>query len=203
MMGRWWRVVHEHIDHLRSAIEVFATQGVDQVVVLGDLFEMGQQILPVCELLMAANAIGVWGNHDFGLCVDPSVETLAKYPAAVLGFMSKLCPRLELDGCHFSHIEPWLDPNNLSDLWYLDGPPDNPAALTRIFGAVAHRISFVGHYHRWLLATPQRVEPWRGDVPVQLREGQRYFVAVGALCDGDFCTFDTQTNWLVPLRISS
>ncbi len=189
-------------DHLRTAIEDFAAQGVDQVVVLGDLFEMGGRILPVCELLTAANAIGVWGNHDFGLCVDPSVETLAKYPATVIGFMSQLRPRLEIGDCLFSHIEPWLDANNLADLWYYDGPPENPAALKRIFGAVTNRVIFVGHYHRWLLATPRRVDSWRGNVPVQLREEQQYFVAVGALCDGDFCTFDTQTNWLLPFRIS-
>ncbi len=71
--------IHEHVEHLRTALDRFRAKGVDQVVVLGDVFETGGRIDETCWLLADANAIGVWGNHDYGLCVEPDAETRAKY----------------------------------------------------------------------------------------------------------------------------
>ena len=34
--------------------------------------------------------IGVWGNHDLGLCTDPSEEMLLKYGARVVSVMGRL-----------------------------------------------------------------------------------------------------------------
>jgi hypothetical protein len=62
----------------------------------------------VC-LLRQVEAVGVWGNHDVGLCFDPDEKIRRRYSAAVLGFMGGLQPRLEIDGCLFTHVEPWLD----------------------------------------------------------------------------------------------
>jgi hypothetical protein len=115
--------------------------------------------------------------------------------------MTSLGPRLELDGCHFCHIEPWLDAGRLEDLWYYEGRPDQHQRLDRIFGATPERFIFVGHYHEWMLAQPDQIASWHGECPVQLTEG-RYFVVVGALCEGDFATFDTQTCRLTPFHLS-
>src|SRR3982751_4027152 len=72
-----------------------------------------------------------WGNHDVGLCFEPTETVRQRYSAAVLDFMSSLQPRLEIDGCLFTHVEPWLDPHKIEDLWYVEGPPDSAEKLAR------------------------------------------------------------------------
>ena len=96
--------------------------------------------------------------------------------------MARLRPRLEVEGCLFTHVEPWLDPEKIEDLWYFEGPPETPEQVARIFAAVPTRVMFVGHYHRWLMVTPEGVRPWSGDVAVVLDAGDRYLVAIHAVC---------------------
>ena len=189
--------IHEQIEHLQTALSLFHSKGVDQIVVVGDVFEMGDRIEETCRLLAEAKAIGVWGNHDFGLCVDLDDEIREKYPSVVIDYMTSLRPRLDVGGCHFTHVEPWLNPEELADLWYFEGPPDEHGKLERIFNAVPNRIMFAGHYHKWLLATPDGINEWKGDSPIRLDHG-RYFVVVGALCEGRFAIFDTETSELLP-----
>ncbi len=159
----------------------------------------GHRIGEACQLLAGAKAIGVWGNHDFGLCVDPDDSIRAKYPPVVFDFMTSLRPRLDVGGCHFTRVEPWLDPEEEDDLWYFEGPPDHHGKLERIFNAVPNRIMFVGHFHKWLLATPNGINEWKGESPIRLDQG-RYFVVVGALCKGQFAIFDTDTSDLLPFN---
>ncbi len=189
--------IHEQTQHLRTALGLFRKEDVEQVVVIGDVCEMGERIEETCRLLAEANAIGVWGNHDFGLCVDLDDDIRQKYPSVVIEYMASLKPRLLVSGCHFTHVEPWLNPENLADLWYFEGPPDDRGKLERIFNAVPNRIMFAGHYHRWLLVTPDGMREWNGDSPIRLDHG-RYFVVVGALCEGQFAIFDTDTSELLP-----
>jgi hypothetical protein len=191
--------IHEHVEHLQAALAVLRQERVEKIVVLGDLVELCQRLPETCALLAGARAVGVWGNHDFGLCHEPSAELVAKYPTVVTSYFASLQPRLVLEGCHFSHIEPWLDPYDLCDLWSFSGPPDDPAKLARLFGSRSERILFAGHYHRWLLATPTGIANWRGESPITL-DSSRSFVTLGALCCGEFATFDTTTSELVPYR---
>jgi hypothetical protein len=119
----------------------------------------------------------------------------------VLDFMVSLRPRLEVGGCHFTHVEPWLDPEDVADLWYYEGPPENDQQLERIFRAVSNRVAFCGHMHRWLVATPAGVVGWDQRSPVSL-QGSRYFVIVPALYDGHLATYDTETTELVPFCLA-
>lgn len=191
--------IHEQVANLRTALDRFRKEQVDQVVVIGDLFETGKRIEETCRLLTEAKAIGVWGNHDYGLCFEPSEEVCAKYPTSVIEYMTSLRPRLTIDDCHFTHVEPWLDPENVGDLWYYEGPPDDHQKLDRIFDAVPNRLMFAGHYHKWLLARPKRFDDWSGEQPIRLNEG-RYFVVIGAACEGRYSIFDTDTSELVPFN---
>jgi predicted phosphodiesterase len=191
--------IHEHLDHLRRAIDVLGEQGADCLVVLGDVFELGHRLEETVTLLDEAGAIGVWGNHDFGLCRDnPRPEDRQWYGEMVLDFMGRLRPRLEVEGCLFTHIEPWLDPEKIEDLWYFGGPPDTPEQVARIFAAAPNRVMFVGHYHRWLLVTPEGLQPWSGAEPTVLEMGKRHLVAIHAVCAGRCALFDTKTNELIP-----
>ena len=194
--------IHEHVEHLRTALDQLRREQVEQIVVIGDVFSQGRMLDETCHLLTDANAIGVWGNHDFGLCFEPTDESRSRYSAESLKFMTSLQPRLEKWGCHFCHIEPWLDPQKLEDLWYFEGPPDQHGKHDRIFNAVPHRIMFAGHYHQWLLTRPQGIDDWRGEGPIHLTDG-RYFVVVGALCEGDFATFDTDSCELKPFHLET
>jgi hypothetical protein len=192
--------IHEQTKQLRKAIAVLQQHGADRFVALGDVFEMGKRIEETVDLLQQVEAVGVWGNHDIGLCFDPDEGVCQRYSAAVLGFMGGLQPRLEIGGCLFSHVEPWLDPHKVEDLWYFDGPPDSAEKLARSFAAVPHRLLFIGHMHRWLLGTPGGRLPWRGEGPVRLDSRTRYLVVVHAVWDGRCALFDTETNELVPFE---
>jgi hypothetical protein len=190
--------IHEQVEELRNAITVLQSEGADRFVILGDVFETGQRIEQTVCLLQQVEAVGVWGNHDIGLCFDPAEDVCQRYSASVLDFMARLKPRLELDGCLFTHVEPWLDPHKIEDLWYFDGPPDSPDKLARSFSAVPNRILFMGHMHRWLLGTPGGVLPWRGDRPMCLDRNDRYLVVVHAVWNGRFALFDTSNDELIP-----
>ena len=192
--------IHEQVELLRTALGRFKREQVEQVVVIGDLFMLGERIHETCALLAETNAIGVWGNHDYGFCVDPDDEIREKFPADVIDYMTSLRPRLDIAGCHFTHVEPWLNPEDIVDLWYFEGPPDEHGKLERIFSAVPNRVMFAGHYHKWLLATSDEISNWNGERPIRLLDNQRYFVVVGALCEGRYAVFDTDTSVLMPFN---
>jgi hypothetical protein len=190
--------LHEQTKQLRKAIAVLQEHGADRFVVLGDVFEMGKQLEKTVRLLQQVEAVGVWGNHDVGLCWDPREDVCQRYHTAVLDFMGSLQPHLAIEGCLFTHVEPWLDPHKIEDLWYFEGPPDSPEKLARSFAAVPHRVLFTGHMHRWMLGTPEGVLPWRGDRQLRLDRPNRYLVVVHAVCDGRCALFDTDTGDLTP-----
>lgn len=192
--------IHEHVEHLAAALRNFQSQGVDQVLVIGDVFDCGKHLRETCRLLADAGAVGVWGNHDYRLCAEPDDEMLHRYGRQVIEYMTSFRPRWDLDGCHFTHVEPWLDPHNIMDLWYFEGPPDSEDKLGRIF-KTPYRLMFAGHYHKWLLATPQGIRDWQGQEPVSLSEG-RYFIVINALCLGCSAVLDTDTSLLTPFHIS-
>ena len=193
--------IHEHVDHLRAALGHFRRDQIDQIVVIGDIFEMGKNLDESCRLLTEASAIGVWGNHDFGLCVQPSDRCRSRYAPDTIRFMMSLQPRLVRWGCHFSHIEPWLDPHKIEDLWYFEGPPCQPGQVDRIFDSVPQRIIFSGHYHQWMKVSSHGIDTWRGENPIHLTD-DRYFVVVGALFNGQYATFDTESFELVPFQLA-
>jgi predicted phosphodiesterase len=192
--------IHEHAANLRAALGRLEHENVDEIILLGDIAESGLALDDTCGLLCDAGIRGVWGNHDFGLCVDPTPDMQQKFAASTLSYFARLHPTLAIEDCHFSHVEPWLDPTSLFDLWYYDGPPDQHQKLWRIFAALPHRILFAGHFHKWLVATPDEILPWNGERPITLAPG-RFFCVIGALCDGHFATFDTVTSELRPLNV--
>lgn len=191
--------VHEHVSHLRSALATFRREKVDQIVMIGDVFFTGEYAEETCRLLADANAIGVWGNHDHWISNNSDEAIQEGWSSTVVDFMSSLQPSLEVAGCHFAHIEPWLDPSTLKDLWYFEGAPDEHGKLDRIFEAVTNRLIFMGHYHCWLIARPDEFVDWNGNSPIVL-DGGRYFLVIGALCEGKYATLDTDTSELVPFN---
>lgn len=188
--------IHEDVEHLRIALHRFRYEGVDQVVVLGDVAEMNERLDETCQLLLDADAIGVWGNHDFGLC-HMAAKT-EKYAESVRCFMPTLQPRLELNGCLFTHVEPWLDATDLSQLWHFEGPPENLKKIRRSFAATSARLLFVGHFHCWIAACVNAVMPWHGDDTLHFEPERRYLVGIGAICNGASAILDLSESILAP-----
>ena len=187
--------IHEDIENLATALDLLRQQAVDRIVVLGDLFETGRRIGETIALLADAHAVGVWGNHDLGLCHEPDARVRARYAGPVFEYMQTLHPRLELDGYLFSHGLPCWDPTDPA-LYYLGPRPETEEGRAAAFAASACWVTFVGHFHRWLAATPERLLDWAGGSPIVLDVGQRHLVVVAAVCDGWCAVFDVE-RWSV------
>jgi Calcineurin-like phosphoesterase superfamily domain len=192
--------IHEHVEYLQVALQHLHSLQVDRIIGIGDIVAQVERLDETCRLLAEAGVEGVWGNHDFGLCGSVSDELRHRYSPTIINYMATLHPRLVIDGCQFMHVEPWLDPENIADLWYFEGPLSIHGNVSRIFDAAPFRHMFAGHYHQWLLAKPSGVCQWTADAPTCLHD-DRYFVVVGALCEGQFATFDTETHLLTPFHI--
>jgi predicted phosphodiesterase len=195
--------VHEATDQLREAIQSLNARGVDRFVFLGDLCDSGRAIAESTALLDEVGAIGVYGNHDLGLALEPDDHFRQRYGADVLTFFAALQGRHEEADCLFTHSQAWMGPADLEQPWYLHGLPTEPDLLPRNFAATERRVLFQGHYHRWLAATPQGPLLWKGDEPLHLHAGQRYLVVVHAVCHGWCAHYDTETGELRPVRLSS
>lgn len=194
--------IHEDVSRLRIAIDRLRDLGADSLIVLGDVFDRGPGMDETVSILEDAGAIGVWGNHDAGFCLPPPLEELAgRYAERTLRYMSTLLPRLEQEGCHFSHLEPWLDPTSIEDLWWAGGHPDTPDRVAQCFEAVPHPLIVIGDLHRWLAARPGEVLDWKGERPLDFDPAGRAFVAVHAVADGWAALLDTRARRLTPIRL--
>jgi predicted phosphodiesterase len=193
--------IHEDVEALRQGLGLLRREGVDRLVVLGDLFYSGRRAAETADLLIGAGAVGVWGNHDLGLSHEPRPELLARFPRRVFDFLKTLGPRLEVGGCFFSHGLPQWDATD-PVAYYLGDRPETPAGLAGSFAASACRVTFVGHFHRWLIATPEGIIPWGGTEAASLGPERRYLVVVAAVCDGWCAVYDTASAQLVPHRLA-
>jgi len=194
--------IHEAVEPLERALAEFRRRRVDRVVTLGDAcdtFSPVGRADRVAALLREAGAVGVWGNHDVGLCLDVPERVRQLASPTTLDYMAGLHPALVLAGCRFSHVEPWLDARNVEDLWYFDGPPDTPEKVGRSFDAVSERVLFVGHFHRWMVMTPFGQVAWNGEGPLTLGSETRYLIVVAPVVSGWCATFDTDEALLTPI----
>jgi hypothetical protein len=194
--------IHEAIEPLQRALVEFRRRQVDLVVSLGDAcdtFSPVGRASEVVALLQGAGAVGVWGNHDVGLCCDVTEQLRGQAAPDVLNYMAGMQPQLVVAGCRFSHVEPWLDARRIEDLWYFDGPPDTPEKAARSFAAVPERHLFVGHFHRWLVMTPFGQVEWNGKAPLTLDGESKYLVVIAPVFNGWCAIFDTVETTLIPV----
>jgi hypothetical protein len=193
--------IHECVEPLARALAEFRRRGVDQIVNLGDACDMLSlgRAGEVVQLLHDHGAVGVWGNHDFGACYDVQEDVRQRTPREVLGYLSTMQPQLVLADCRFSHVEPWLDPHQIEELWYCEGPPDTAEKAHRSFAAVSERCLFIGHFHHWRVMTCQGEVPWDGVGPLKLQPPSRHLVLVSAVLEGWCGLYDTEESLLTPI----
>jgi hypothetical protein len=189
--------IHGEVANLRNALMVLHRHRVDKIIVLGDVIESTRNAAETVSLLRAHNVDGVWGNHELGLCLEPSPEMRVQYSEPVVDFFSSLRARFELNDLLFSHNIPSRDPSN-PEIYYVGAEPHEEGALQESFDAFRHRIMFIGHFHRWLAATPRGCLPWDGSTPIELESGKRYLIVVHAVADGHCAVFDCATDRLTP-----
>ena len=189
--------IHESVEWLIAAIGHLEADEVDQVIVLGDVFETGSRLNGTTELLREARAIGVWGNHDFGLSYQPIDDVRARFYPDCMDFMTSLKPALEFEDCLVTHVEPYRDPFDLFELWSFE----NEAEISRSFEERTHRVMFHGHHHKWSARTPMGLLDWRGTSPLMLDPPNRYLIQVAALRDGNLAIYDSSTNILHPVQL--
>lgn len=196
--------VHNHPAELARALALFRRRGVDRVVTIGDTvdaFARPDGAAEVAALLLEVDAVGVWGNHDFSLRGEIDEPVRERFPPAVLTLMARMQPRLVIGDCHFSHKESSVDPHDVEQLWDVtDRPLDLAERASLGFRAVPQRLQFVGHYHRWWATTPSAGSPWWGAEPLRFERTERYFVVVGATCEGWCGVLDLDQELLEPLR---
>jgi hypothetical protein len=198
--------IHEAVDELSVALAEFQRRRVDMIVSLGDAcntFGPASRADAVTAMLRASSAVGVWGNHDVGLCFEVSDQVRRKASPEILNYMAGMQAYLIVENCRFSHIEPWLDARRIEDLWYFDGPPDTPVKAARSFTAVPERLLFVGHFHQWLIMTPSARVEWNGEAPLTVEHASRHLIVVAAVVDGWCAVFDTELSTLIPIRCTA
>ena len=196
--------IHDEVEHLTAALAKLRAERVDLIVSLGDTTDFHgahNRAWDVAGILRDAGAVGVWGNHDFGLCRDVPLDQLNDPDHGALAYFATFQPHLSIADCHFSHVEPWLNPDDAGDLWYFDGPPDSAEKLARSFAAVPESQMFLGHFHRWLIGTAEGVLPWTGEEPLAFRTGERTLAVIAPIFNGCFALFDTDTRTLYPHRL--
>ncbi len=193
--------IHECLPNLAAALACLAAQRVDRIIFLGDLCETGRHLRPAVDKLRDAGAVGVFGNHDMGLIVDPDPEFRAKFDDVSLAYLDGLADALVVEDCRFSHVQTWMSPRDFDQPWYLHGPPETPELIARNFAAVPERVLFQGHYHCWLASDRHGPRPWAAESPITLDPDERHIVLVDAVLGGWCSTFETDTARLVPHRI--
>jgi hypothetical protein len=195
--------IHNHVAPLTRALEIFREEGVEQVLNLGDACDpfSATHGAEVARLLREAKAVGVWGNHDVGLCHEVEAFTREKYTAETLEYMTTMQPRLRVDGCHFSHREASVDPRDIAQLWDFSEDGRNLLLKSRLgLQATEDRLQFLGHYHCWWAATPDGPLAWEGERPLEFAPDERYFVVVAPVFDGWCAVLDTGRGVLRPYR---
>ena len=197
--------IHDDVPKLTAALTALRDERVDAIVSIGDTSDLHgkwEDVTGVAAALQAAGAVGVWGNHDYGLCRDVTPEARRRFAGKTLDYMATMRPRLDLGGCHFTHVEPWLDTEKLEELWCFDGRPEDPQRLARSFAAVPNRGLFIGHFHRWLAVTETGQLDWDATTPLTFEPDRRYLVVVGPLFRGAFAIMDTDRWVLEPRQLA-
>ena len=198
--------IHDAVEPLKDSLARFRELGVQQVVSLGDAFETyrpGEPGPEVARLLSEAGAIGVWGNHDVGLSHDIPDKVRKIADPALLEFTVTLQSQLIIDNCRFSHVEPWLNPSVIKELWHYDGQPETTEMAERSFDGVPEQFIFVGHYHCWVAMNLNGPLDWDGTEKISFAGDQRYFVIIAPVFSGWSAVFDSETAELTPILCPS
>ena len=178
--------VHGSQRTLERALEGCREAGVDQIALLGDLFDRVEQADGCARALAGWPVVGVWGNHEREIVLDAAEHgALEAETVQLLTGLDEVV--LVEDVCLMHEAAHW-------------GRTD---ALARVLGRVQHnghvqhhpraRITFAGHTH-YRSARDERgpLDVARGSLT--LDPARRYLINPGALAAGQYAVWDREAG---------
>lgn len=156
--------VHANLEALTAVIEDIRDQGVRTIYNLGDTVGYGPDPAPCIDLVDAACAVNLCGNHDYAVLFD--AEGFNPIAKKSVDYHRKLLqPTPENDDIEATRRWQWLadlEPMNESPLfeamhgssrqpiteYVLPSDPEmDPLKIADIFSAMSQHVAFVGHTH--------------------------------------------------------
>ncbi len=178
--------VHGSQGTLLRALKGCREAGVDQIALLGDLFDRVEQADSCARALAGWSVVGVWGNHEreivlgaaeHGALEADTVRLLTRLSELVV--VEDVC--LTHEAAHWGHTETFAR---------LFGRAARDGSL----GGHAHaRITFAGHTH-FRAARDERgpLDVARGSLT--LDPARRYLINPGALAAGQYAVWDREVG---------
>lgn len=156
--------VHGNLEALTAVIDDIRGQGVRTIYNLGDTVGYGPDPAACIDLVDAACAVNLCGNHDYAVLFDadgfnPLAKKSVDYHRKLLQptsdnddseavrrweWLGNLEPMLEGDGFEAMHGSPRQP---ITEYVLPSDPEMDPLKVSDIFSAMSQHIAFVGHTH--------------------------------------------------------
>jgi putative phosphoesterase len=142
--------VHASPVPLAQALDIFAAEGVDDIVCAGDIAGYYDTLKPTVELLERANCKTIVGNHDQSYLKTPAHDDDRRARAYLQGLPRKL--ELEIEGRKILvvHANPPCEQTGGIRLLDTDGEPraDRMRQWTDKLSGLERDVLIVGHTHQ-------------------------------------------------------
>ena len=142
--------VHSSPGPLRQALDIFAAEGVDEIICAGDIAGYYDNLEPTIELLQGVNCRTIAGNHDLSYLGRPAHADDGR----VREYLQALPPTLELEveGVKLLavHANPPAEQHGGIRLLDQHGKPraDRQQEWTDKLASLEHDLLIVGHTHQ-------------------------------------------------------
>ena len=192
--------IHGDLRNLNRALDALRAHEVDRFVVLGDVIYDRRNATETVDLLRGCRAVGVWGNHDLGLALDPSESLRERFSQSVIDFFAGLTAHYEIDDVLIAHSLPHQDPTDPAE-YYLGSRPNEEGAVEESLNFCEHRRVFIGHFHSWFVGSSAGIVEWSAEEPLELSPELRYVIVVHAVMNGWTAVYDAAEDLLIPIRL--
>jgi predicted phosphodiesterase len=183
--------VHANLRTLNRALDRCAAEGVEQIALLGDLFDRHEQADACATPFAGWDVIGVYGNHERETALAAAAGEIDLAPETI-ELLSRLQEEVIIDDIRLTHeVEHW--------------GPGHHDLMARLLGhlhlghgheggdAEHLRLTFTGHTHfRQLRGERGTIDIARGSAT--LDPSRRYLINPGALTIGQYVIWDREND---------
>ena len=181
--------VHGNLRTLGRALDRCAAEGVEQIALLGDLFDRHEQADACIAPFTGWDVVGVYGNHERETALAAAAGQI-DLAATTIALLSRLQEEVIIGDTRLTHeVEHW--------------GPGHHDLMARLLGRVhlghAHeeaeqsRLTFTGHTHfRQLRGESGTLDIARGSAT--LDSTRRYLINPGALAIGQYVIWDREND---------
>ena len=175
--------VHGAHATLRRALTACRAEGVETIVLLGDLIDRTEQADACAVALAGWHVVGVYGNHEREIALAAARQEVGLHDETIR-LLSDLRERIVIEDVCLTHEgDEWGQANPLLRVLGAPEAPEHDGA----------RITFSGHTH-YRSARDERgtIDIARGRLTLDPR--RRYLINPGALAIGQFAIWDRTTQ---------